>query len=116
MLVLIIVIAVVVLILLGAWVGFNGLVKRRNRTKEAWSQIDVELKRRHDLVPNLVSTVQGYAAHEQGTFEAVTEHDQMPCPPGRRGILSRSQPQKMRCLEPFVRCSLLRRTIHNCVP
>jgi len=73
MLVLIIVIAVVVLILLGVWAGFNGFVKRRNRTKEAWSQIDVELKRRHDLVPNLVSTVQGYAAHEQGTFEAVTE-------------------------------------------
>jgi LemA protein len=73
MLVLVIVIAVVVLILLGVWAAFNGLVKRRNRTKEAWSQIDVELKRRHDLVPNLVSTVQGYAAHEQGTFEAVTE-------------------------------------------
>ena len=73
MLVLVIVIAVVVLILLGVWAAFNGLVKRRNRTKEAWSQIDVELKRRHDLVPNLVSTVQGYAAHEKGTFEAVTE-------------------------------------------
>jgi LemA protein len=73
MLVLVIVIAVVVLILLGVWAAFNGLVKRRNRTKEAWSQIDVELKRRHDLVPNLVSTVQGYAAHEQRTFETVTE-------------------------------------------
>ena len=55
------------------WAAFNGLVKRRNRTKEAWSQIDVELKRRHDLVPSLVSTVHGYAADEQGTFEAVTE-------------------------------------------
>jgi LemA protein len=72
MLAFIIVIAVLVLILLGAWAAFNGLIKRRNRTKEAWSQIDVELKRRHDLVPNLVSTVRGYAAHEQGTFEAVT--------------------------------------------
>jgi LemA protein len=72
MLALIAIIAVVVLLLLGAWIAFNGLIKRRNRTKEAWSQIDVELKRRHDLVPNLVSTVQGYAAHEQGTFEAVT--------------------------------------------
>ena len=73
MLVSVIVIAVVVLTLLGVWAAFNGLVKRRNRTKEAWSQIDVELKRRHDLVPNLVSTVHGYAAHEKGTFEAVTE-------------------------------------------
>lgn len=72
MVVLIIVIVVVVLAL-GLWAGYNGLVKKRNRTQEAWSEIDVELKRRHDLIPNLVSTVQGYAAHEQGTFEAVTQ-------------------------------------------
>src|SRR5271155_4784237 len=70
---LIIVIVIVVLLALGLWVAFNGLVKKRNRTQEAWSEIDVELKRRHDLIPNLVSTVQGYAAHEQGTFEAVTQ-------------------------------------------
>ncbi len=73
MVVLIIVIVVFALLVLGLWVGYNGLVKRRTRTQEAWSQIDVELKRRHDLIPNLVSTVQGYAAHERGTFEAVTE-------------------------------------------
>src|SRR3984885_2268377 len=73
MLELIIILSVVVLLLLGLWAAFNGLVKRRNRTQEAWSQIDVELKRRHDLVPNLVSTVQGYATHERGTFEAVTQ-------------------------------------------
>jgi LemA protein len=70
---LIVILVVIALILIGAWAAFNGLIKRRNRTREAWSQIDVELKRRHDLVPNLVSTVQGYAAHEQGTFEAVTK-------------------------------------------
>ena len=69
----VIIVAVVALLLVGAWAAFNGLIKRRNRTREAWSQIDVELKRRHDLVPNLVSTVQGYAAHEKGTFEAVTQ-------------------------------------------
>ena len=54
------------------WLGFNGLVKRRNQVDNAWSQIDVQLKRRHDLIPNLVETVKGYAAHERGTFEAVT--------------------------------------------
>ena len=68
----IVILVVIALLILGTWAAFNGLIKRRNRTQEAWSQIDVELKRRHDLVPNLVSTVQGYAAHEQGTFEAVT--------------------------------------------
>jgi LemA protein len=73
MLELIVILVVVVLLLIGIWAAFNGLIKRRNRTQEAWSQIDVELKRRHDLVPNLVSTVQGYATHERGTFEAVTQ-------------------------------------------
>jgi LemA protein len=73
MAVLIIIVVIVVFVALGLWASYNGLVKRRNRTQEAWSEIDVELKRRHDLVPNLVSTVQGYAAHEKGTFEAVTK-------------------------------------------
>jgi LemA protein len=70
---LIIVIVIVVLLAAAVWGMYNGLVKKRNRTQEAWSEIDVELKRRHDLIPNLVSTVQGYAAHERGTFEAVTQ-------------------------------------------
>jgi LemA protein len=69
---LIVVIVVIVVLALVLWVAFNGLVRKRNRTQEAFSEIDVELKRRHDLVPNLVSTVAGYAAHEQGTLEAVT--------------------------------------------
>src|SRR3954465_3980539 len=67
--VLIIVLVVLVLLLV---LAYNGLVRRRTRTQEAWSQIDVELKRRHDLIPNLVESVKGYAAHERGTFEAVT--------------------------------------------
>jgi LemA protein len=68
-----VVVAVIVIVLLGLVWAFNGLVRRRNRTAEAWSQIDVELKRRHDLVPNLVETVKGYASHESATFEAVTK-------------------------------------------
>jgi LemA protein len=69
----IIVVVIIVLVALFFWLGFNGLVKRRNQVDNAWSQIDVQLKRRHDLIPNLVETVKGYAAHERGTFEAVTE-------------------------------------------
>jgi LemA protein len=50
---------------------YNGLVRGRNETKNAWAQIDVQLKRRHDLIPNLVETVKGYAKHEQGTLQGV---------------------------------------------
>src|SRR6202163_1277849 len=68
------VILVVVVIVVVVWLvlTYNGLVTSRNRTQEAWSEIDVELKRRHDLIPNLVNTVQGYVGHERGTLEAVT--------------------------------------------
>ena len=72
MVVLIVVLVIVVVLVIGGVLAYNGLVRRRNRTQEAWSEIDVELKRRHDLIPNLVETVKGYAAHEQETFEAVT--------------------------------------------
>jgi LemA protein len=67
-----VVVAVVVLVLLWLVFTYNSLVTLRNRTQEAWSEIDVELKRRHDLIPNLVQTVQGYMQHERGTLEAVT--------------------------------------------
>jgi LemA protein len=67
-----VVIVIVVLIVLWLVFTYNGLVTARNRTQEAWSEIDVELKRRHDLIPNLVNTVQGYVGHERGTLEAVT--------------------------------------------
>ncbi len=69
----IILIAVAVLLLLYVIVTYNGLVRLRNRIQNAWAQIDVQLRRRYDLIPNLVETVKGYAAHEKGTFEAVTQ-------------------------------------------
>ncbi len=64
------VIAIVVLIL---WVValYNGLVRLKNIAEAAWAQIDVQLKRRHDLIPNLIATAKGYMAHEKGTLEAV---------------------------------------------
>ena len=68
-----IIIAIVVLIALFVGVTYNGLVTLRVRVDEAWSDINVQLKRRLDLIPNLVETVKGYAAHESGVFTAVTE-------------------------------------------
>ena len=64
----------IVVILLAIIVGaYNGLVGFRNQVKNAWAQIDVQLKRRHDLIPNLVESVKGYAKHERETFEMVTK-------------------------------------------
>ncbi len=64
----------VVLILVIWFVGvFNGIIVLKNRTQEAWSDIDVQLKRRHDLIPNLLETVKGYAKHEDSVFTKVTE-------------------------------------------
>jgi LemA protein len=70
---LIVVLVVVVLALLFFVVLYNRLVRLRNACQNAWAQVDVQLKRRHDLIPNLIESVKGYAAHERGTFEAVTE-------------------------------------------
>ena len=67
-----IVIGIVVLIGLFFIITYNGLVRLRNQVKNAWAQIDVQLKRRHDLIPNLVETVKGYASHERETLDAVT--------------------------------------------
>jgi LemA protein len=68
-----IVLVAVVVLVVGYIVLYNRLVSLRVRGENAWSDIDVQLKRRADLVPNLVSTVKGYAAHERGTLEAVTQ-------------------------------------------
>jgi len=73
MVILWILIAVVVILVFIIAAIFNRLVNLKNRSEEAWSDIDVQLKRRHDLIPNLVETVKGYAKHEKELFEKVTE-------------------------------------------
>jgi LemA protein len=74
MIILLIVVIVILVLLVAVFVGgYNGLVRLRNKIDAAWAQIDVQLKRRFDLIPNLVETVKGYAAHEKDTFEGVTQ-------------------------------------------
>ena len=65
-----VILAVIAVVLIGM---YNGLVQLRVRADSSWSDIDVQLKRRHDLIPNLVETVKGYAAHEKGTFENIAK-------------------------------------------
>jgi LemA protein len=68
-----IVIAILIVLLILFVIGiYNALIRLRNQVDNAWSQIDVQLKRRHDLIPNLVETAKGYMKHERGTFEAIT--------------------------------------------
>ena len=68
-----ILIVIIAIIILWLVITFNTLVKLKNQTQEAWSDIDVQLKRRYDLIPNLVNTVKGYATHEREVFEKVTQ-------------------------------------------
>jgi LemA protein len=72
-----VILAIVVVILVFVIGMYNGLVQLRVRADSAWSDIDVQLKRRHDLIPNLVETVKGYAAHEKGTFENIAKYRSM---------------------------------------
>ncbi len=68
-----ILIAIIVIAAIWLWAVYNGLIKSRVRTDEAWSDINVQTKRRYDLIPNLMETVKGYAAHEKTVFEDVTK-------------------------------------------
>ena len=88
-----IVVGVVVVLALVVVLLYNGLVRLRNRIDGAWSQIDVQLQRRYDLIPNLVETVKGYAAHEKGVFEAVTQARAAAI--GAQGVAQQAQAENM---------------------
>ena len=88
-----IVIGVLVLLVIAMVLVYNRLVALRNRTEAAWSQIDVQLKRRYDLIPNLVETVKGYAAHERETLEAVIQARQQAV--GAKGVENQAQAENM---------------------
>lgn len=83
--------AVVVLLAIAIVVSYNRFVAQRNLVAESWRQIDVELHRRHDLIPNLVETVKGYAAHEREVFEAVTAARAAAASPGASPALQAQQ-------------------------
>jgi LemA protein len=70
---LVVLVAILAILAIVVVAVYNRLVRLRNRTENSWAQIDVQLRRRHDLIPNLVEAVKGYAAHERGTFEEVTQ-------------------------------------------
>ena len=88
-------IVVIVLVVLGLFLVslYNRFVQLRNRIDNAWAQVDVQLKRRYDLIPNLVETVKGYAAHESGTFEAVAQARSMAA--GARTVEEQGQAENM---------------------
>ena len=96
MIAVIVILAIVVLIVLYAVVAYNGLVRLRNRVENAWAQIDVQLKRRLDLIPNLVETVKGYAAHERdharrgrpGPQPGIANVPGRPRPPSRQPVIT----------------------------
>ena len=81
----IVLVVLLLIVALAAVVIYNRLVRLRNRAENAWAQVDVQLRRRYDLIPNLVETVKGYAAHERGTFDEVTQaRDRRAAGAGRR--------------------------------
>jgi LemA protein len=86
-----VVLGIIVLLALILVFAYNGMVKARNKVDESWSGIDVQLKRRHDLIPNLVETVKGYAAHEKSTFDAVVA--------ARNGAVAADGPQAQAAAE-----------------
>ena len=96
--ILIVVVVVVVLFFLWAIGAYNGLVALRNRYKNSFSQIDVQLKRRYDLIPNLVETCKGYMGHEKGTLEAVIQARNQAASAGQRAAANPGDPETMKAL------------------
>ena len=90
LLIVIVIVVVAVLFIVGV---YNGLVTRRNRIDEAFAQIDVQLKRRHDLIPNLVNAVKGYMGFEQSVLTKVTEARANAVAAGAKGPASRPRPR-----------------------
>jgi LemA protein len=84
-------IAIVAVVIIAFIVMYNGLVNAKNSVMNAWSQIDVQLKRRHDLIPNLVETVKGYMRHERETLEAVTKARQQAIDLSNAGVADRAK-------------------------
>jgi LemA protein len=99
--VLLVVVGVVVLAVLYAIVKYNWLVRLRNRVRNAWSQIDVQLKRRHDLIPNLVETAKGYMGHERETLEEVTKARNLAMRASGAGEASNAEQQLSNALGQF---------------
>ncbi len=93
MITLYIILGLVVAVLIWIIISFNGLVTLTNRAQESWADIDVQLKRRYDLIPNLVNSVKGYAAHEKTTFQNVT--DARTAAMGATGVAGKSQAENM---------------------
>jgi LemA protein len=92
---LIVIIVIVVLAVLFFVFAYNGIVGLRNRVDQAWSQIGVQLTRRHDLIPNLVETVKGYASHERQTLEAVTQARTNAVAAGQQGPEQQAQAENV---------------------
>ena len=90
-----IVLAIIVIVVVFLALTYNRLVTLRQRVKEAFSDIDVQLKRRHDLIPNLVETVKGYAAHERGVFDEVTQARSGAIAAGAQGPQQRAAAEDM---------------------
>jgi LemA protein len=96
-----VIIAIVVIIVIGAWLVsiYNRLVQLRNRYKNAYAQIDVQLKRRYDLIPNLVETAKGYIAHERGTLEAVIAARNQALSASKQAAANPGDPEAMKNLQ-----------------
>ena len=92
---------IVVLGILWLVVAYNGLIRGRNEVRNAWGQIDVQLKRRHNLIPNLVETAKGYMKHERETLEAVTKARNLAQQAGTPGQASQSEQQLTNALGQF---------------